>query len=52
MDGLAVQMTLGDPEMPPERMSQLARLVAGQQLACDLPPAPGAEPSGAMAKTA
>jgi AcrR family transcriptional regulator len=37
LDGLAVQISLGDPEMPPARMSELARRVAGQQLGCELP---------------
>jgi AcrR family transcriptional regulator len=52
LDGLAVQISLEDPEMPPERMSELARKVAGQQLACELPLAPDVEPAGAMARTA
>jgi AcrR family transcriptional regulator len=37
LDGLAVQISFEDPEMPPARMSELARRVAGQQLGCELP---------------
>lgn len=40
LDGLAVQMTLADPEMPSERMSKLARTVAEGLLGCTLPAAP------------
>lgn len=43
MDGLAVQISLDDPEMPPSRMSELARKVAEQQLGCELPSASEAE---------
>lgn len=46
LDGLAVQVTLADAEMPPRRMSSLARLVAEQSLGCELP-APGAAGSDA-----
>jgi len=54
MDGLAVQVSLGDPEMPPERMVALARAVACEQLACELPqPEPAlAEPSRPQATSA
>lgn len=41
LDGLAVQVSLRDPEMPPERMISLARRVAEDQLDCELPAAPG-----------
>jgi AcrR family transcriptional regulator len=40
LDGLAVQLSFEDPEMPPARMSELARRVGGQQLGCELPLAP------------
>lgn len=40
LDGLAVQVSLRDPEMPPERMIALARRVAEDQLGCELPPVP------------
>lgn len=43
LDGLAVQVTLKDPEMPPERMVALARRVAEDQIGCELPPAPDVE---------
>jgi AcrR family transcriptional regulator len=36
LDGLAVQRTLGDPEMPRERMSELALGVAEELLHCSL----------------
>lgn len=52
LDGLAVQISLEDPEMPPDRMSALARNVACQLLACELPPAPDGKPAGEMARTA
>ncbi|MDP9189406.1 MAG: TetR family transcriptional regulator C-terminal domain-containing protein [Actinomycetota bacterium] len=37
LDGLAVQVALGDAEMPVERMSGLAREMAERLLACPLP---------------
>ncbi|HEX2358205.1 MAG TPA: TetR/AcrR family transcriptional regulator [Solirubrobacterales bacterium] len=37
LDGLAVQVALGDPEMPIERMSELARQMAERLLDCSLP---------------
>jgi AcrR family transcriptional regulator len=40
LDGLAVQVTLEDPEMPPERMTVIARRVAEAELGSVLPPAP------------
>jgi len=40
LDGLAVQRTLGDPEMPRERMSELALAVAERLLDCPLRPSP------------
>lgn len=46
MDGLAIQLSLGDPEMPPRRMVAIARAVASEQLGCELSrlrPAPAAE---------
>lgn len=36
LDGLAVQNTLGDPEMPDQRMLELARGAAERMLGCDL----------------
>jgi hypothetical protein len=38
IDGLAVQVALEDPEMPIERMSELARGMAELHLKCSLPP--------------
>lgn len=49
LDGLAVQISLGDPEMPPTRMAELARAVAEQQLGCELPVAPKVDPEGVAA---
>lgn len=46
LDGLAVQVSLGDPEMPPERMSALAKRIAGLLLGCELPAAPDSESAG------
>jgi TetR/AcrR family transcriptional repressor of bet genes len=43
LDGLAVQISLGDAEMPAERMVSLARAVAEEQLGCELPAAPELE---------
>ena len=40
LDGLAVQVSLQDPEMPPERMTAIARRVAEAELGSELPPAP------------
>jgi AcrR family transcriptional regulator len=40
LDGLAVQRTLGDPEMPRERMSELALAVAERLLDCRLRASP------------
>ncbi len=40
LDGLAVQVSLGDPEMPPARMIAIARRVAEAELGSELPPAP------------
>lgn len=37
LDGLAVQVSLNDPEMTPERMNALARRVLEDQLDCELP---------------
>jgi AcrR family transcriptional regulator len=51
LDGLAVQISLEDPEMPPARMSELARRVAGQQLRCELPPASDVDPAEVMARS-
>jgi AcrR family transcriptional regulator len=38
LDGLAVQATLGDPGIPPERMRDLALGAAAALLGCELPP--------------
>jgi AcrR family transcriptional regulator len=38
LDGLAVQATLGDPEIPPGRMRDLAIGTAELLLGCELPP--------------
>jgi len=38
LDGLAVQATLGDPGIPPERMRDLALDTAELLLGCELPP--------------
>ena len=40
LDGLAVQVSLNDPEMPPERMMAIARRVAESELGAELPEAP------------
>ena len=40
LDGLAVQVSLNDPEMPPERMMAIARRVAEAELGAELPAAP------------
>jgi AcrR family transcriptional regulator len=40
MDGLAVQVSLEDPEMPQRQMAALARGVADRLLECELPSAP------------
>lgn len=37
LDGLAVQVSLKDPEMPPERMVAIARRVAESELGTELP---------------
>jgi AcrR family transcriptional regulator len=50
LDGLAVQVSLKDPEMPPERMIALARRVAEDQLGCELPAVP--DPEAAKAAVA
>jgi AcrR family transcriptional regulator len=39
IDGLAVQNTLGDPEMPDERMSAIVIRAAERMLGCELPEA-------------
>jgi AcrR family transcriptional regulator len=49
LDGLAVQISFEDPEMPPARMSELARRVGGQQLGCELPLAPQGDPAKEVA---
>jgi AcrR family transcriptional regulator len=36
LDGLAVQIALGDPEGTPERAREICLRLAGQQLGCDL----------------
>ncbi len=51
LDGLAVQVSLEDPEMPPARMSELARRVARDQLGCELPPVPNVEPAEPMVRS-
>jgi AcrR family transcriptional regulator len=45
LDGLAVQVTLNDPEMPPQRMTAIARRVAEAELGTALPEAPQVESS-------
>ena len=52
LDGLAVQISLDDPEISPARMSELARRVASEQLACELPLAPETAPAEAMLTSA
>ncbi len=48
LDGLAVQVSLRDPEMPPQRMTALARRVAEDQLGCRLPAAPDRDAAKAV----
>ena len=45
IDGLAVQVTLGDEFVSPERMMAIARRVAESELGAELPAAPWATPS-------
>ena len=40
LDGLAVQIALGDPEVPPQRAYELAMRFAAGRLGFDWPPAP------------
>ena len=47
LDGLAVQVSLEDAEMPPERMVALARRVAADLLGTELPEAPEHSPAKA-----
>lgn len=49
LDGLALQVSLRDPEMPPQRMIELARRVAEDQLCCELPPVPERHAQGVAA---
>jgi AcrR family transcriptional regulator len=49
LDGLAVQISFEDPEMPPARMSELARRVGAQQLGCELPLAHDGDPAEEVA---
>ena len=48
LDGLAVQVSLNDPEMPPERMIAIVRRVAESELGSELPPAPDLEATEAV----
>ncbi len=45
MDGLGVQVTLGQPDVPPERMVQSCLALASAELRCELrPTGPGRQP--------
>jgi AcrR family transcriptional regulator len=48
LDGLAVQVSLNDPEMPPERMIAIVRRVAESGLGSELPPVPDLEATEAV----
>lgn len=47
LDGLALQATLGDPQVSPERMCELVLETAERLLGAELPPAPEREPAPA-----
>lgn len=51
MDGLGVQVTLGQPDVPPERMVSICLALASRELQCDLHPTDAHADMGAHAST-
>lgn len=51
MDGLGVQVTLGQPDVPPERMVSICLALASRELQCDLHPTDAHADRGVHAST-